>query len=126
MGNETKAYIELLRYGLKNQGITYQEALEYLKSHKISFTEHELTYFNTLLQRHFHLAFESFSGTPFSIDSHSERYYLKLEAMSFLVSYESIESAKEDAKRAERLAQWSIGLTILATIASIYISIKFR
>jgi hypothetical protein len=126
MKSETKAYIELLRFGLQNQGITYQDALQHLNNNGVSFHSSELTYDDALLKRHFHLAFESFSGDPFSIKTHSERYYLKLEAMSFLVSYESIESAKDDARRAEKLVRWAIGISVTATVVSILVQIVFR
>ncbi len=126
MKSETKAYVELLRYGLKNQGILYQDALKYLNDNSISFHDSALSQHDTLLQRHFRIAFESFSGDPFSINNHSERYYIKFEAMSFLASYESIESAKSDAKQARKVALWSLWLTGIVAIASIFIQIVFQ
>lgn len=125
MSTQVNPYIEVLKFGNNSQGVRYSEIVAYLQNENISFHSQPVTFYDSALQRVFMSSFESLKGEPpFSIES-SDFYFLKSDAVAYLLSYEALEQAKrdsaearEEAKAAIKIATYSLWVTIGAAIIS--------
>lgn len=119
-------YIEALRFGRSDKGIRLNDLVEHLNKIGIQLTPGQsLSTKTTILINLFRHSFESLDGKS-GQESTGEFYYIKPQALAYLLSYESNEQARIDSKKAIRLATWSFWISAILALASILSSIYFR
>lgn len=128
------AYIEILKFGSRFNSISFSELFKYLTDQNITFGSGEkITERNNLLLNIFRTSFQDADGDAPTKDVYQGVFFLKAEALAFLMSYESLELAKADsnAARAEALkaskqSTYAIIIAIISLIVSTFISIHYR
>lgn len=118
-------YIEILKFGRDKEGLRLNDVVDYLNNQGLQFTPGISVNTNTfLLLNIFKNSFQSLDGKP-GADGTGEFYFLKLEALSYLLSYEANEEAKLNSTNAIKLATWSLWISVAVATISIVISIYF-
>lgn len=118
-----EAYIKLLKYASDLQGKTYEDLYRYLHTNNIRFDkDHAVSLHNINLQTIFRNDFLDEHGNR-PAREHRGLVYLRPEAYGYLLNYESLTQAKDDANaardeavEASRLAKKAIYIAIISLI----------
>jgi ABC-type sugar transport system permease subunit len=133
-------YIEMLKYGSKQETVNAQTLADYLNEIQVYFTDTNRTTINTTTFRNaFVNAYQTGNGSKPDFNS-GELYYLKPDALSYLLSYEALEESRAANKqsleiavhalklteKAVKIATWSFVFAIAAVIIQIVLSLILR
>jgi hypothetical protein len=118
-------YIEILKFGRATEELRLSDVAKYLNDNNLQFTPGLATNTNTtLLINIFRNSFQSLDGKP-GADSTGEFYYMKPEALAYLLSYEANEEARLLSNKAIKLATQSLWISAALAVMSIAVSIYF-
>lgn len=116
-------YIEILKYGRDNDGLRMEHVVSHLNERGLEFSKGiKVSTNTTLLINIFRNSFQNLDGEP-GQNTTGEFFYLKPEALAYLLSYEANEQAKIYSEKAIRIAIWSLWLAIVSSVVSIIVSL---
>jgi len=115
MNKPINIYIEILKFGREklNDGLQLNSLVEYLNNKDFLFhPPQEVTIHTAALINIFINSFQDREGKSISdieeVKRRTDTYYLKTEALAYLLSYESLEQAKDDSAEARKEAKQAI------------------
>lgn len=132
------AYIRILKFASGFDAITFQNLFDYIRKNDIRFhPEYKITESNTMLINIFRQDFARENGDK-PVLNFQGQYYLRPEALTYLLNYESLTAAREDAKsarsealdanklakKAVNIAIASILITAVLTLLQIYLQLN--
>lgn len=147
MSDSEKIYLEILKYGFEHsEGVSYYALIKYLEERNLTFNNSKITESHTIILNIFQSSFQNLHGHRVDIEDakRGNSYYLKPEAISYLMNYEMFQLAKKDSAealknseearkeslkaeqytvKALRLTKWSLWISSACALISIVLSI---
>jgi hypothetical protein len=128
------AYIEILKFGCRFNAISFSALFEHLTDRNITLgSDEKLTESNYLLLNIFRTSFQDTDGKAPGNNVFQGVFFLKTEALAYLMSYESLELAKADTRaaraealKASRQSTYAIIIAVISLIVSTFISVHYR
>lgn len=128
------AYIEILNFANKDGDTSFDELYRFITEKKITFGDGiKISERNSMLLNIYRRNFQNSDGDSPTDDVHKGRFFLKGEALAYLLSYYSLEQAKADsatarleALKASKQSTWAIIISIASLIVSTLLSIYLR
>lgn len=115
-------YIVILKYGSKHMesGLSYSKLVEYART---TYPEKNYTVHNITLQYIFKQFFQGWDGDPI-LDPEKVQskhyYFLKPEAIAYLLNYKMLEESKKAIKYAKCSTWIAAGATIVSVIVALF------
>jgi hypothetical protein len=127
------AYIEILKFGKSHYSVSFPDLFKHLTDQNIKFGNGEkITESNYLLLNTFRTSFQDADGNAPGRNVYQGSFFLKTEALAYLMTYESLKLAKADsyaaraeALKASRQSTYAIIIAVISLIVSTYISIHY-
>lgn len=129
-------YMDALRYGVKNisEGVTHDELKEHLEKIGWNVQETMKNYYSHWYFTHFYHTFiyNNLKNNNTSITNYNpdmvkaaklEKLPLTSEAFDIYQDFEKLKQAKIDTKKAQRTANWAIGISIGLGLAQIILQL---
>lgn len=109
------AYVEILKFGSKGDAITFESLFQFITKSNLTFNQgHPVTEHNTILKNIFKNSFQDWEGNS-PKDDFRGTYFLKPEALAYLLNHEALELAKGDSAAARKEALESLRQATKAT-----------